>query len=352
MRRFLIWSVALGAFSIPGLARSQSAPALTISRCTSSCSMIARDAIVSSVIRISYSLRSDVSFDRVRLEARPPTEQRYICLNEWSGTHVPNQDSFQWSTPLWPNPGGVNKSSNCPEAIPHYHGYPTENGLYRVRVVAFASKDQHEIKSSDFLIRLANPPAPPRWEGTPTVTTVEGEPDVLLRWAPNPESDIAEYHFRRADSRGHTQEFAVDANDPSKQGCYRNLTYYGCPDITFTGERSGTYSYSLLVFRRAPSSSFRCPLSSVPCIPVLACEIQVAQVIVPATEHTIVARHPALAPVTARTCTPQPTVAPHALGSPNTKQHSNVIWIVLLLIALVGALAFIPRLRSGRTPRS
>lgn len=322
LRTLIFVATAAAAFGVmPRAAATPNTAAITaVHHCGSGCGApIARGSIVSGSIKIDISVTSSLALDRVRLEARPPGADAYICLQQWFGNQgVQMDESYTWDTTQWPKPS---TDWGCPERTPHYHGEPARNGSYTIRVIAWDLRDKDDqAKVSDgFPLTLANVPAAPTWASSPTATTTDGSPVVLLRWKPNRETDIAEYHFRRTGPDGAVVEFAVDAASPDRQGCYKTSIFYGCPDTSFTGSPSGTYRYAILALRPTPGASTHCGLTVTPCSASVPGESREAAVTVPAASSsgsTTTSASPSATPA-------QPSVVPQAQSSFNAPVASS-----------------------------
>jgi len=320
--------------------KSASVDAVYLSRtcaaspCTSGDHALARGSIVSGKIEIHVSAHSGLAgLDRIRLEALVPPEDRaaakgdYACVQQWFGDRALDWSAYYvWDTATWPAPKSVDHPGapvwGCPEGPPHFHGEPSINGSYSLRVIAWDVGDNPETDSIEFPIKLANTPRTPAWAAPPEV--IANGPSVTLKWVPNKERDISEYHFVRLGPGEGASEFAVSAKNPSAQGCSKvSSIYYVCHDRGFT--RSGIYRYALVALRPSPGGqSGRCSLTGIACIESNTGAIQEARVEVsPVTASpTASASASSGAPVTGSA----PLVAvPSAVPSAEAARHEALL---------------------------
>lgn len=214
------------------------------------------------------SAASVVGLDWVRLEARFTDDPRWTCIEQWDSA---GETSFarviNWNTPRWHFPDGW----GCPETTRHYHGDPTKNSLFTLRVKARERVSGDEEISSEFNLRFANAPAKPSWATSPKVSIgSSGRPRVSIEWKPNVEPDVIEYHFARSGPGG-AREFVVDATQPERNGCQKvgsktKTLSVLCQDDQFpAGSFSGVFRYAVFAYRPAPSGK-QCSLKPQQCI--------------------------------------------------------------------------------------
>jgi hypothetical protein len=286
-------------------------------------------AIVGGPIEIHVSANGGLALlSRFRLEARPPDTKDFICIQQWFGNQRTNaSEVYTWNTVNWPKP---TKTWGCPEPDPHYHGEPASNGGYTFRVSAWNVNDDRATTSPGFALRLSNAPVAPAWsgQGPQAGTRSEGLYGVDVRWAPNRERDISEYHFVRVGPDGHASEFAVDAKKPGAQGCTLvPKFYYSCFDELAAGSPSGRYTYALVAVRPAPSGAVRCSLSGASCLESPLSGKRVVSVTVPAASASPSA--PASQAAGARAIAsgmPQgPVPAPSAVAPVEAARHESLL---------------------------
>lgn len=230
-------------------------------RCDTDAPAVSSNQIVSGPIQIQVHAEDPLGLRWVRLEASFGDRPDFLCVQEWDvRTQTRVDEYYTWDTLRWPEPG---PGWGCGEIAPHFHGQPTTNDAYDLRIVAANYVDeQQQATSPRFPLRLANAPV------TPTITeppTASGR-KVRIGWKPSRERDILEYRIVRANPGGGTDEFAVSAESPEQQACTRiGAEVIRCVDSSLPDE-GGTYTYAVLALRPGAGATKTCALSSRPCI--------------------------------------------------------------------------------------
>jgi hypothetical protein len=247
-------------------------------------SAITAGSVVGGIVRVDVHAEADLGLEWVRLEMTHPGSVFGRCLEFWPAGGARTFDrSLEWNTAFWTDPRDecTVHCSDCIEDSRHYHGAPSLNTTYKLRVVAAetgsdASGGVGDVTSPPFELKLQNTAAPPAWTATPAVARDGGSTSVTLEWAPSstenaappeppaPPGDVVEYRFLRIDAAGRRAAFAVDAKDPTRQGCQKIGTIaYRCHDRALPGQ--GTYRYAVSAIRSGFSGD-RCELSSGSCV--------------------------------------------------------------------------------------
>jgi hypothetical protein len=212
----------------------------------------------------------------VRVQVRNDSSSAFTCLVQWSTTSKNFTASTKWDTSSIPNQG-----AGCPSGGA---GGATNNGTLQVQVVSHNSNGN--TSSSIITIKLNNPPTPPAWAASPSVSgAAQRAPVVTVKWNASPEPDIQEYRFFRTDPSGTTKQYPVSASNPSAQGCSFNGTTYTCYDTDFSSTGfGGKYSYALAAWRSSPSPADTCyyPNQQTPCIGAQSSDVRQVTITEPA----------------------------------------------------------------------
>lgn len=260
----LLWLLAAAPARAEGSQEVAEVQQCSSGGCGSTDSLSEGDA-AAGTIRIKARSSRALGHDWVRLEARAGGGS-WVCLRHWSVSASDFSEWYEWSTERWPGVAGAGEGpGGCPWSS--LHGQPTQNDEYDLRVVS-ADDLGDQQPSSIFSIDIVNQAQAPAWSAAPRIEgDTDGEPIVELRWEPNPEPDVVEYHYVRSGPDGDT-EFAVSASKPGGQGCERRGSTFVCWDDYFPAEGyAGTYRYTLYAMRSAPQSGERCTLGSGgPCV--------------------------------------------------------------------------------------
>ncbi|HVL32045.1 MAG TPA: hypothetical protein VM600_00505 [Actinomycetota bacterium] len=212
---------------------------------------ISDSGIARGAVQVHVTSSSRVGLDQVRLEVR--YGGAWVCLKKWSTSAESFSSHYNWNTATWP--GGCD--GDGPET-----GRLMENGTYLLHVVATERVSGDVQTSAAFEVRVNNRASAPRWASTPAVKGDDKrKTEVTISWLRNPEPDVTEYHFIRANPYGGEIEFAVSAARPQAQGCSLDGDTYTCTDADFASEDyGGTYEYALIALRTSPSTAQRCAL--------------------------------------------------------------------------------------------
>jgi len=205
----------------------------------------------------------------VRIIVRNDTSGVFTCIGQWSTSSKNFTASLKWDTTNVPSQG-----PGCPSGG---LGGPTKNGTLQIQVQSHNANNATAV-SSTVTIKLNNPPTPPAWAASPSVSgAAQRAPVVTLKWNASPEPDVQEYRFFRTDPSGTTKQYPVSASNPSAQGCSFNGTTYTCYDTDFSSTGfGGTYTYALAVWRLSPSPADTCylPDQQTPCIGAESSEVR------------------------------------------------------------------------------
>jgi hypothetical protein len=132
------------------------------------------------------------------------------------------------------------------------------NGIYTVRIDVAEPPDGvltscGQSASAYTTSKLANPPAAPVWDGSPTAKS-DGSANVTLSWKKGAEPDVVEYHIFRGGPDG-TKEAIVSATNPGSSGCTLSSNTYTCTDpaSNFPSAYDGNYSYLIKTLRTRPA---------------------------------------------------------------------------------------------------
>jgi len=129
------------------------------------------------------------------------------------------------------------------------------NGVYDVRLdvterpnsTLFDNCDG-QVGSAHHTTKVANPPAAPVWDGSPTAAS-DGSANVTVQWKKNSEPDIVEYHIFRSGPDGTKEAIVAESGN----GCSVSSSGYSCTDSSFGTPYDGSYSYSIKAMRSRPS---------------------------------------------------------------------------------------------------
>jgi hypothetical protein len=127
---------------------------------------------------------------------------------------------------------------------------PLVNGVYSVRMTVndtsglLCNSNTTYVAKAD--VKLANAPATPQWTSAPSAAS-DGSPHVSFAWKKNAEDDILSYEITRSGPDGsHTA--LVGPSVCSGSTC-------SVEDTSFPADYSGSYSYSIVAVRSAPSGT-------------------------------------------------------------------------------------------------
>jgi len=197
------------------------------------------------------------------------------------------------------------------------------NGVYTVRIDVAEGPDGvltscGQSGSAYVTAKLANPPAAPAWNGSPTANP-DGSANVTFSWKKNPELDVIEYHIIRGGADG-TKVAIVSAANPGSSGCTLSSDTYTCTDpaSNFPASYDGNYAYVIKALRTRPDYNTnedpkpQCATNSDPC--VVSASSDVRQV-------TLTAPTPTPTPTPTGSPTGGPTTTPSPGSSPTTGVH-------------------------------
>jgi hypothetical protein len=325
---------------------------------------IATDSPVRGTIQIHVRSNASVlGLDWVRLEGRfchakvcdaRTDDPRWACIEQWDS---PGESSFfrsvDWETKNWRFPRGKSPPEpwGCTEGTWHWHGAPTENAWFTLRVTARERVNGEQQEWTGFRFRMANPVTPPTWGAKPVVSKdAAGRPTVTLEWKPNPEPDVVEYHFARAGPGG-PAEYVIDGNKPERQGCRKiqagkpaKVISLVCEDTAFpTAAFSGNFRYAVYAYRPAPSGK-SCSLKPQPCYESAASSVRTVAVsaagagLGPSSAPTAVtpAATSAAAPAGGAPLAVAPGDRTQDLTPPAAATHRSAVPLVLAFLLLGG----------------
>lgn len=208
------------------------------------------------------------------------------------------------------------------------------NGVYTVRLDVSEPPDGvltscGQAGSGYVTAKLANPPAAPVWEGSPTAAS-DGSANVTLSWKKGAELDLVEYHIFRAGPDG-TKEAIVSASNPGASGCTLSSNTYTCTDpaANFPASYDGNYSYVIKAMRSRPdynSSEDPKPTcdtgSKDPCVVSAGSDVRQVTLTAPAPSPTPTPTDPGSTPTPGSS----PTVGVRGLsGTGSSRGGTNVL---------------------------
>jgi hypothetical protein len=184
---------------------------------------------------------------------------------------VTGPNSYSYSPSSWTFAYGGSSYSGGPSTP--WNTENLRNGVYTTTIYA---TDQGTLCNSQTgsaytTAKLANPPATPQWDGSPTAAS-DGSANVTLSFKKNPEYDVIEYHIFREGPDG-TKLAIVSATNPGDSGCTFSQGSYTCvdPASNFPANYDGTYTYAVNAWRSRPAygsgeEEKLCSTNNSPCV--------------------------------------------------------------------------------------